>query len=264
MTEPWRNSLALSAARIGVDHPNGRPAVTADLPILYTFRRCPYAMRARWALHASGVAVEMREIVLRHKPPAMLAASPKGTVPVLVLPGGEVIDESLDVMRWALAQHDPQGWLAPEHGTLADMLALIAACERDFKPHLDRSKYASRFRTEWAPQGGDDAADEAAFACQHYGRALQFSELLARLLQAPAAEIASGPVVTAYLFGHRPCLADFAIVPFVRQFARQDAARFAAQAPPAVVAWMQRLLARADFEAVMVRRAVWSWPGATG
>ena len=123
--------------------------MTADLPILYTFRRCPYAMRARWALQAAGVAGAMREIVLRDKPPAMLAASPKGTVPVLVLPGGAVIDESLEVMRWALAQNDPHGWLTPERGTLDDMLALIAACERDFKPHLDRSKYASRFRAEY-------------------------------------------------------------------------------------------------------------------
>ena len=83
--------------------------MTADLPILYTFRRCPYAMRARWAVQVSAPDVELREIPLRAKPAAMLVASPKGTVPVLVLPDGQVIDESLDVMRWALAQHDPEG-----------------------------------------------------------------------------------------------------------------------------------------------------------
>ncbi len=109
-------------------------------PVLYTFRRCPYAMRARWAVQVSALDVELREITLRAKPAAMLVASPKGTVPVLVLPDGQVIDESLDVMRWALAQHDPERWLAPAQGTLAEMLALIEACERDFKPHLDRYK----------------------------------------------------------------------------------------------------------------------------
>ena len=124
-------------------------------PVLYTFRRCPYVMRARWAVQVSALDVELREITLRAKPAAMLVASPKGTVPVLVLPDGQVIDESLDVMRWALAQHDPEGWLAPAQGTLADMLALIEACERDFKPHLDRYKYPARYRAEWG--GAPDA-----------------------------------------------------------------------------------------------------------
>ena len=231
--------------------------VTADLPILYTFRRCPYAMRARWAIAVSGVDVQMREITLRDKPPAMLAASPKGTVPVLVLPGGAVIDESLEVMRWALAQHDREGWLAPERGTLDEMLALIAACERDFKPHLDRSKYATRFRAEWPETDGDPAAGEALFATRHYAQALQFLELLAQALQAPAAENISNHETTARLFGAHPALADFAIVPFVRQFARHDAARFADAAPPAVQRWAAQLLARPEFEQVMQKRAVW-------
>ncbi|HBJ94360.1 MAG TPA: glutathione S-transferase, partial [Hyphomonadaceae bacterium] len=82
-------------------------------PVLYSFRRCPYAMRARLAIQSSGMQVELREIHLKHKPEHMLEASPKGTVPVLILPDGRVIDESLDVARWALAESDPQGWLAP-------------------------------------------------------------------------------------------------------------------------------------------------------
>ncbi|QTD47143.1 glutathione S-transferase N-terminal domain-containing protein [Ottowia testudinis] len=244
----------------------------AMLPVLYTFRRCPYAMRARWALHAAGVAVEMREILLRDKPPALLAASPKGTVPVLVLPGGAVIDQSLHVMHWALAQRDPQGWLAPERGTLADMLALIEACERDFKPHLDRGKYASRYRTEWVRAGHDEVMDKAAFAARNDAQALLFLQRLACVLQAPEAEntlnpnaaSAAGRHAAPCLSGSHPALADFAIVPFVRQFARHDAARFAAQAPPSVAAWMNRLLARGDFEAVMAKRAVWSWRDGQG
>ena len=83
-------------------------------PILYSFRRCPYAMRARMALLASGTVCELREIVLRAKPQELFAASPKGTVPVLVLPDGTVIEESLDIMLWALERNDPQHWLAPE------------------------------------------------------------------------------------------------------------------------------------------------------
>lgn len=93
----------------------GRPAKVRVMPqpLLYTFRRCPYAMRARWAIHVAGVAVDQTEVSLRAKPPAMLAASPKGTVPVLVLPDGAVIDQSLAIMLWALGQNDPQGGRAP-------------------------------------------------------------------------------------------------------------------------------------------------------
>jgi glutathione S-transferase len=85
--------------------------VSADRPVLYSFRRCPYAMRARMALRYSGISVELREVLLREMPPELLACSPKGTVPVLVLPDGRVIEESRDIMAWALAQHDPDHWL---------------------------------------------------------------------------------------------------------------------------------------------------------
>ena len=96
------------------------------LPILYSFRRCPYAMRARLALAVSGQVCELREVVLRNKPHGLLQASPKGTVPVLVLPSGQVLEQSLDIMLWALGQHDPQSWLHPIQGTQAEMQALIA------------------------------------------------------------------------------------------------------------------------------------------
>ena len=227
-------------------------------PVLYTFRRCPYAMRARWALHVAGVDVEMREIVLRDKPAAMLAASPKGTVPVLVLPGGEVIDESLPVMRWALAQSDPQAWLAPTRGTLADMLALIDACEADFKPQLDRFKYPTRYRAEWggASDAGDADPAAQAFATRHFDAAQGFLNRLSALL------VEGGGAAPAYLCGTRPALADFAIVPFVRQFARHDAAHFARHASPALTRWVDALLARPDFAAVMARRVIWAPDGA--
>jgi glutathione S-transferase len=107
-------------------------------PILYTFRRCPYAMRARLALAVSGTRCELREVSLSAKPPALLAASPKGTVPVLVLSDGTVIDESLDMMHWALAHRDPEGWSG------RDDPALIAANDGAFKHALDRYKYPER------------------------------------------------------------------------------------------------------------------------
>ena len=111
-------------------------------PVLYSFRRCPYAMRARLALVVSGVRCELREVRLRDKPAAMLAASPKGTVPVLVLPDGRVIDESLDIMRWALSQRDPESWLD------RDDPGLIAENDGPFKHSLDRYKYPDRHASD--------------------------------------------------------------------------------------------------------------------
>ena len=81
-------------------------------PVLYSFRRCPYAIRARLALRYAGISYELKEVALRDKPAEMLALSPKGTVPVLHLHDGRVLDQSLDIMRWALVQHDPDGWLS--------------------------------------------------------------------------------------------------------------------------------------------------------
>ena len=112
-----------------------------ELPILYSFRRCPYAMRARMALVASGAVVELREVLLKDKPPELLSASPKATVPVLLTPDGCVIEESLDVMQWALERHDPLGWL--EGCSLGS--DWIRECDSDFKHWLDRYKYAERY-----------------------------------------------------------------------------------------------------------------------
>jgi glutathione S-transferase len=111
---------------------------------LYSFRRCPYAMRARLALHVAGVAVEIREVALRDKPPSLRAISAKATVPVLQLPDGRVIDESLDILLWALHQNDPLRWLACEHD--AGARQWVVRNDVDFKPLLDHYKYASRHR----------------------------------------------------------------------------------------------------------------------
>jgi glutathione S-transferase len=197
-------------------------------PILYSFRRCPYAMRARMALTISGVDVELREVKLSAKPRAMLEASPKGTVPVLVLPDGMVIDESLDIMRWALGRHDPEGWLA------RDDAVLIAANDGGFKQALDRYKYPERY-------DGDVAG--------HRARGLAFLATLDDRLSA-----------AGQLCGSARGLADAAIMPFVRQFAAVDSAWFAAQRLPHLKAWLARHLASDLFERIMVRSALWSPP----
>ncbi|MDB5967225.1 MAG: glutathione S-transferase [Polaromonas sp.] len=208
------------------------------LPILYTFRRCPYAMRARLALAVSGQAHEAREVVLRDKPAALLAASPKGTVPVLVLPDGQVIDQSLDVMLWALQQNDPEQWLAPEDGSLQDMLALIAGNDGAFKHSLDRYKYPNRYP--------DEAADGAkAFALDHRARCAAALAPLEAMLDG------------RWLFGSRASLADMALLPFVRQFAHTDAPWFATRPWPRLQAWLANFEASELYLGIMDKHAPW-------
>jgi glutathione S-transferase len=217
------------------------------LPTLYSFRRCPYAMRARLALAASGQRVELREVVLRHKPTEMLAASPKGTVPVLVLPNGEVLEQSLDIMRWALAQNDPQNWLSPSLGTLPQMEQLIAEVDGRFKQHLDRYKYPQRYAAE-----ADDSST-VEFSARHRAAA---SGLLLRLLESRLS-------ATPYLFGTQAALADMAIAPFVRQFAHVEPAWFAAQPWPALARWLQLWEASELLAEVMHKLPAWQ-PGTPG
>lgn len=197
-----------------------------DIPILYSFRRCPYAMRARMALIASGTIYAHREVVLRDKPFAMLAASPKGTVPVLVLTDGPVIDESIDIMRWALSQHDPEDWLCRTDP------ALVENFDGAFKHHLDRYKYARRYDVDPLVHRAEGLA--------------MLVELDARLKE------------QAYLDGATRGLSDIALFPFVRQFAGVDADWFAACAPQRVRHWLLTLVASDLFEQAMIRIAPWA------
>ncbi len=197
-----------------------------SLPVLYSFRRCPYAMRARMALWVAGVTVGLREVKLAAKPPALIAASPKGTVPVLVLPDGGVIDQSLDIMRWALGHNDPEGWLAGEDA------GLIAVNDGPFKHHLDRAKYPGRYEED-----GTTDHRTAALAL--------LAPLEARLTGAP------------FLCGETRTLTDIALAPFIRQFAAIDPAWFAAQPLPLLQAWLEGLLAADLFAAVMPKFAPW-------
>jgi glutathione S-transferase len=179
-------------------------------------------MRARLALDVSGQEYELREVALRNKPPEMLQVSPKGTVPVLVLPDGEVIDESLDIMLWALNRNDPEHWLTPA----CDMRGLISQFDSHFKQHLDRYKYPTRFA------GADPLASRA--------EASQDLALLEERLTR-----------TVYLAGQHVSLADMAIVPFVRQFANVDSDWFASQTFTALQRWLKSLLESPRFERIM-------------
>lgn len=214
-----------------------------QLPILYSFRRCPYAMRARLALATSGLPYELREVVLRNKPPEMIAASPKATVPVLVLPTGEVIDQSLDIMLWALRQNDPQGWLMPQNSTLAVMLAIITTNDGPFKTSLDRYKYPNRYTQEYV------VADSAKFAETHRTSCAKFLNQLETLLSQSAG--------AKNLFGDKTSLADMATLPFIRQFAHTDKNWFAEQPWPNLQLWLAQFEASDLFVRVMEKNEPW-------
>ncbi|WP_349733929.1 glutathione S-transferase [Pseudomonas jessenii] len=193
---------------------------------LYSFRRCPYAMRARMALRYSGVAVEIVEVSLKAKPAEMLALSGKGTVPVLSA-DGRVIDESLDIMRWALAQNDPQDWLLKDDPVAAEQIApLIEQNDQVFKVHLNRYKYAERYPEQ--PMEVYRSEGEV------------FLRRLDQLLEG-----------RDYLLADHPSLADVALMPFVRQFAHVDREWFGQTPYLRLQAWLQRLLESDLFTSIM-------------
>ena len=199
-------------------------------PILYTFRRCPYAVRARLAILVSGVNVEEREVELKNKPQAMLDISPKGTVPVLLLADGSVIDESLDIMRWALDINDPQHWLSNDREWLAEAASLINDNDGSFKQLLDRYKYPARYQ---------DIAPELGTAHYRDEAGIFLRRLSARLATQP------------FLMGAAMSFPDAAIFPFVRQFAQVDRAWFECAYEGPLAQWLDALVKSPMFVAVM-------------
>lgn len=194
-------------------------------------------MRARLALQVSRIAYEHREVALKVKPPEMLAASPKGTVPVLCLSTGKVLEQSLDIMQWALAQHDPQGWLpaTPEAKVKVDVL--IAANDGEFKSNLDRYKYPQRF-------GLNDG--------------LKYRDLGAEWLSALDAQLQTA----SYLSGTHWGFVDACVAPFVRQFARTDREWFDAQPWPQLAQWLFAFENSEAFLGVMHKHPLWVSPQA--
>lgn len=204
-------------------------------PILYSFRRCPYAIRARLAIACARTPVELREVTLRDKPADMLAHSPKGTVPVLLLPDGGVLEESLDIMYWALNQHDPEHWLSDSVDQQTKTSALITRNDGEFKTHLDHYKYAVR-HPEHPPE--------------HYRAQAEtiLEDLNSHLTRQP------------WLLGEQTSLADIALMPFIRQFAFVDKHWFDHSPYPGLQRWLQTLLATPRFQQVMHKQAPWT-PG---
>lgn len=204
--------------------------VAVDMtPVMYSFRRCPYAIRARMALAQAGIAVRLREVALRDKPAELLAISPKGTVPVLQLPHGEVLDESIDIMMWALNQRDPQAWLTCANEDQARQWVRLN--DAVFKPLLDHYKYATRH-----PQ---------CSRVEHRQRALDAFVL-------PLDAALRGH---CFLQGEKPCWADVALFPFVRQFSMVEPAWFALAPLADLRLWLGSWTTSALFLKVMARPA---------
>lgn len=202
--------------------------MTEQTPILYSFRRCPYAMRARMSIIASRQSCLLREVVLRDKPSEMLDISPKATVPVLLLPDGQVVDESIDIMHWVLALNDPENWLS----NTAESSVLISEFDGPFKHHLDRYKYGNRYKS-----------DESL---EHRQHGLQFLEQLNARLEH-----------NAYLMSDAVNLADIAIFPFIRQFANTDRDWFDALNLGNLQNWLANHLASQLFLAIMQKYPQW-------
>jgi glutathione S-transferase len=200
----------------------------SDLPILYSFRRCPYAMRARMALAASGTKVMLREVLLKDKPRELLAASPKATVPVLVLSDGRVIEESLDVMQWALERNDPLGWL---DNALLDS-EWINQCDGDFKHWLDHYKYAD-WHTEHTAE-------------DYRKNAEGFIQKLEDQLS-----------VCDWVNGDAANAVDVSLFPFIRQFAGVDPSWWQKASYPKVKHWLENWLNSALFSAIMAKYPRW-------
>ncbi|GJM03573.1 MAG: glutathione S-transferase [Rhodomicrobium sp.] len=199
---------------------------------LYSFRRCPYAMRARLAIAASGLQLELREVVLRDKPAAMLALSPKGTVPVLQTQTGVIIEESLDIALWALKQNDPDKLMVDDHERQQQIFALIRENDGPFKHHLDRTKYGTRYPDE----------DPAI----HRAKASKFLFSLNERLSK-----------TKFLMSDQQTLADITIAPFIRQFANSDRPWFNAQPWPHLINYLEEFLNSDQFQNIMTKYAQW-------
>ena len=206
----------------------------SDLPILYSLRRCPYAMRGRMGIALSKQQVLLREIVTKDKPSELLASSPKGTVPVLVLPDGQIIEQSLDVMNWALQQNDPQDLLRSSNPTLSQQVhQLIKVNDGEFIGHLEKYRASVRYR--------NIDTDQRRQACEGF-----ISNLEALLTD------------QAYFFGETPSLADFAVMPFVSQFVRVEKKWFVQSEYQNVGRWLRAHLESKLYTQVMKQYPLWN------
>ena len=206
------------------------PNISEKMPILYSFRRCPYAIRARLALKNSNIEFELREVVLRDKPPQLLEISPKATVPVLQLPDDRIMDESLDIMLWALAKQDKHNWL--NNGDLSEINPLIHWNDKRFVYDLVRYKYADRY-PENSPLFYRNKAEDF------------IAELESRLSR------------HTFLCENHCTLADIAIFPFIRQFSKVDEDWFQNSNYQNLKVWLTRHLDSELFMTIMKKHPQW-------
>lgn len=207
------------------------------LPILYSLQHCPYAMRARLGLLMAQQPVMLRAIVMKNKPQDMLIASPKGTVPVLVMPDASVIDESLDIMLWALAQNDPEDLLHKDNpDALIDMLALIKRNDKEFKPQLEIYKKAKRF---------------------HLVTEVEEREKCALFIAELEHLLSSKGMNSGFFIGNKPSLIDYALLPFVRQFSRVQRAWFQQAPYPNLRIWLNSHLQSRLYAKAMTKYPLW-------
>ncbi|MFZ3040111.1 MAG: glutathione S-transferase N-terminal domain-containing protein [Polynucleobacter sp.] len=198
-------------------------------PVLYSYRRCPYAMRARMALKYADIQVEHREIDFRNKPQSMLLVSPKGTVPVLCV-DGIILDQSLDIMHWALGRSDPDGWKQVDN---AVSQAWIEKNDGPFKVLLDQYKYPNRLSDL---NEGDVLNSAIDLMLKPMENALQSSD---------------------YLLGNKISWVDVAIFPFIRQFAAVNPKRFEELPFTSINAWLNQHLESDLFNSVMDKHPTW-------
>ncbi|MFT5669198.1 MAG: glutathione S-transferase [Glaciecola sp.] len=201
------------------------------LPILYSLRHCPFAMRARLAIFKSKQAVELRDVKLTNKPAAMLIASAKGTVPILVVSPVQIIDESLDVMLWSLEQSDPDNLLL-DASIRHDLLAFIAMYDLEFKACIERYKAAKRYH--------EPNLEQCRQACEVYVKDLEH-----RLGK------------HSYVWGEYESVADIAILPFIRQFAKVERSWYVQSSYTNVKRWLNKYLQSAMFNKVMALHPIW-------
>lgn len=203
-----------------------------DTPVLYSFRRCPYCMRAHMALKYSGIKVELREVELQNYPPQALEISPKATVPVLHLPDGTVIDESWDILKWALAQNDPDHWLGEDNEHALDAEILIETNDFSFKQDLDHYKYADRH-----PEHSEEHYRKE---CEEYIEELE--EMLSE---------------NRFLLSDKLSLADIGVFPFIRQFSLVNQGWFDQAPYPQVRQWLNALIDTDLFKEAFEKHELW-------
>ena len=203
-------------------------------PLFYSLRNCPYAMRARMAIYASGQSVQLRELCLDSKPTDFLMASPKATVPVLVLPNGKVIEQSLEIMCWTFNVNDSDNYLISDNrDKQQQMLRFIELFDREFISSLESYRSAKRYH--------DENLLECRKACERYLQQLE------QRLQ-----------YHRYLFSDNPCVADLAIIPFIRQLARVERQWYLNSPYPQLRNWLNGYLQSRMFSKVMTKYPVWT------